>query len=41
MYTQILNSLSENCTAKFQPQLAAKSFGEELCTLASSKVSKY
>ncbi|KAL7326225.1 hypothetical protein PS15p_208592 [Mucor circinelloides] len=34
---EILNSLSENCPAKFQPQLAAKSFGEELHTLASSK----
>ncbi|GAN07366.1 TOM1-like protein 2-like [Mucor ambiguus] len=34
---EILNSLAENCPAKFQPQLAAKSFGEELHTLASSK----
>ncbi|KAI8644416.1 hypothetical protein BD408DRAFT_481379 [Parasitella parasitica] len=33
---EILNSLSENCTAKFQAQLAAKSFGEDLYALASS-----
>ncbi|KAI8373531.1 hypothetical protein EDC96DRAFT_437891 [Choanephora cucurbitarum] len=36
---EILNSLSENCAPKFQPQLAAKSFGEDLYHLASSKVS--
>ncbi|KAI8070553.1 uncharacterized protein B0P05DRAFT_550159 [Gilbertella persicaria] len=34
---EILNSLAENCTAKFQPQLAAKSFGEDLVSLASNK----
>ncbi|KAI7881740.1 uncharacterized protein EV154DRAFT_450422 [Mucor mucedo] len=34
---EILNSLAENCTAKFQTQLAAKSFGEDLYHLASSK----
>ncbi|CAO3656311.1 unnamed protein product [Mucor hiemalis] len=34
---EILNSLGENCAGKFQPQLAAKSFGEDLYTLASSK----
>ncbi|KAG2233541.1 hypothetical protein INT48_007143 [Thamnidium elegans] len=34
---EILNSLAENCTAKFQSQLAAKSFSEDLYHLASSK----
>ncbi|KAI9483086.1 MAG: hypothetical protein EXX96DRAFT_556786 [Benjaminiella poitrasii] len=34
---EILNSLAENCTSKFQSQLYAKSFGEDLYTLSSSK----
>ncbi|KAI9261217.1 hypothetical protein EDC94DRAFT_503921, partial [Helicostylum pulchrum] len=34
---EILNSLAENCTAKFQSQLAAKSFSEDLYHLALSK----
>ncbi|KAI8387346.1 hypothetical protein BD560DRAFT_382172 [Blakeslea trispora] len=34
---EVLNSLSENCAPKFQPQLGAKSFGEDLYHLATSK----
>ncbi|KAF7729164.1 hypothetical protein EC973_004932 [Apophysomyces ossiformis] len=34
---QLLNALSENCREKFQSQLTAKSFGEDLDTLACSK----
>ncbi|KAI8975615.1 hypothetical protein BDF20DRAFT_914507 [Mycotypha africana] len=34
---EILNALSENCTKMIRPQLTAKSFGEELNNLVSSK----
>ncbi|KAI8876406.1 hypothetical protein K501DRAFT_200486 [Backusella circina FSU 941] len=34
---EILNSLSENCAEKFKGQISAKSFGEDLYSLASSK----
>ncbi|KAI8089668.1 uncharacterized protein BX664DRAFT_333597 [Halteromyces radiatus] len=36
---EILNALSENCREKFKGQLAAKSFGEDLETLATQKAS--
>ncbi|KAI7908028.1 uncharacterized protein BX663DRAFT_482262 [Cokeromyces recurvatus] len=34
---EILNSLAENCSEKFQTQLCAKSFGEDLLALSSFK----
>ncbi|KAL0086018.1 hypothetical protein J3Q64DRAFT_1739138 [Phycomyces blakesleeanus] len=34
---ELLNALSENCKEKFKSQLSAKSFGENLETLANSK----
>ncbi|CAO3611985.1 unnamed protein product [Cunninghamella echinulata] len=34
---EILNALSENCREKFKSQLAAKTFGEDLETLATQK----
>ncbi|KAI9033659.1 hypothetical protein CLU79DRAFT_724800 [Phycomyces nitens] len=37
---ELLNALAENCKDKFRSQLSAKSFGEDLETLASPKRSK-